>query len=211
MTAVVVVSSDRWASAGTAVHLGQQGITVLPEDGFARADVVVVVEHRVTQEVLSALTGPPCVLVTDGISGTDFLRAVERGVGAVLPLRDVDGARLARAVFDVREGRADFPRRLQGELLTHLRHVRRDVLGRHGLTPTGLTQREADVLAMIADGFDTGAIAAGLAYSERTVKKVLHGVMTRYHLKHRAHAAAFAVRIGLTGARSPVAHPREAQ
>jgi DNA-binding CsgD family transcriptional regulator len=61
---------------------------------------------------------------------------------------------------------------------------------------SGLTERERNVLALLADGYDTGEIATQLSCSERTVKNVLRGIMIRHDLKHRAHAVAFAVRAG---------------
>ncbi|MGW2043477.1 hypothetical protein ACWCO4_36290, partial [Streptomyces virginiae] len=39
-------------------------------------------------------------------------------------------------------------------------------------------------------------LAAKLAYSERTVKNVMHGLTTRLHLRNRAHAVAYALREG---------------
>ncbi|MER5853903.1 DNA-binding response regulator, partial [Streptomyces sp. NPDC002012] len=43
----------------------------------------------------------------------------------------------------------------------------------------------------------TEVIATKLAYSERTIKNALQGVMTRYQLRNRSHAVAFAMRQGL--------------
>jgi len=53
------------------------------------------------------------------------------------------------------------------------------------------------VLRLIADGCDTSEIANRLAYSERTVKNVLHDVTTRLQLRNRSHAVAYALRQGL--------------
>jgi len=66
-----------------------------------------------------------------------------------------------------------------------------------GLTFSGLTPRETEVLRLVADGHDTSEIAAKLSYSERTVKNVLHDLNTRLQLKNRSHAVAYAVREGL--------------
>jgi DNA-binding NarL/FixJ family response regulator len=59
-----------------------------------------------------------------------------------------------------------------------------------------LTDREVEVLRLVAEGLDTGEIARRLAFSERTIKSVLHDVTTRLQLRNRAHAVAFAVREG---------------
>jgi DNA-binding NarL/FixJ family response regulator len=52
------------------------------------------------------------------------------------------------------------------------------------------------VLKLLADGMDTGEIAATLNYSERTIKNVLHGLMSRLDLRNRSHAVAYALRAG---------------
>ncbi|MQA85396.1 MAG: DNA-binding response regulator, partial [Streptosporangiales bacterium] len=43
----------------------------------------------------------------------------------------------------------------------------------------------------------TAEIARALAYSERTVKNIIHDITTRLQLRNRAHAVAYAVREGL--------------
>ena len=53
------------------------------------------------------------------------------------------------------------------------------------------------MLRLVADGYDTAEIAQQLAYSERTVKNVLHDVTTRLQLRNRSHAVAYALREGL--------------
>ena len=66
-----------------------------------------------------------------------------------------------------------------------------------GLRASGMADREVRILRLVADGLDTREIAHELSYSERTVKNVLHDVTTRFHLKNRSHAVAYAVREGL--------------
>ena len=70
------------------------------------------------------------------------------------------------------------------------------MLAPRGLRFSGLSDREVDVLRLVAEGYDTGEIARRLAFSERTIKSVLHDVTTRLQLRNRAHAVAFAVREG---------------
>jgi DNA-binding NarL/FixJ family response regulator len=60
-----------------------------------------------------------------------------------------------------------------------------------------LTDREEQVLRLIADGHATREVAAELCYSERTVKNVLHDVVTKLGARTRSHAVAHAVRAGL--------------
>jgi DNA-binding NarL/FixJ family response regulator len=60
-----------------------------------------------------------------------------------------------------------------------------------------LTDREQQVLALIAEGHPTREVALQLSYSERTVKNVLHDVVTKLNARSGSQAVAFAVREGL--------------
>ena len=60
-----------------------------------------------------------------------------------------------------------------------------------------LTDREQQVLTLIAAGHPTREVAQQLCYSERTVKNVLHDVVTKLNARSRSQAVAFAVREGL--------------
>jgi DNA-binding NarL/FixJ family response regulator len=68
-------------------------------------------------------------------------------------------------------------------------------------TPTAagpeLTDREQQVLALVADGLPTREIGEELHYSERTVKKVLGDVVVKLGARSRSQAIARAVRQGL--------------
>jgi len=60
-----------------------------------------------------------------------------------------------------------------------------------------LSEREQRVLALIAEGYPTREVAQQLCYSERTVKNVLHDVVTKLNVRSRSQAVAHAVRDGL--------------
>lgn len=65
------------------------------------------------------------------------------------------------------------------------------------ITAQVLTDREQRVLALIAEGHPTREVAEQLCYSERTVKNVLHDVVTKLNVRSRSQAVAHAVRDGL--------------
>lgn len=58
-------------------------------------------------------------------------------------------------------------------------------------------ERRLDVLALLAQGADTRAIAEKLRYSERTVKTLVHDIELRLGARTRAHAVAEGFRLGL--------------
>jgi DNA-binding CsgD family transcriptional regulator len=65
--------------------------------------------------------------------------------------------------------------------------------------PSGpqLSEREYNVLRMLADGESTRGMAERLSYSERTVKNIVHDLLLKLNCKTRAHAVAFATRQGV--------------
>jgi DNA-binding NarL/FixJ family response regulator len=104
---------------------------------------------------------------------------------------------VARTIVKVASGEGEVPPDLLGRLLEQVGRLQRQVLAPRGLTFTGLTPRETEVLRLVADGHDTAEIAMAMCYSERTVKNVLHDLTTRLQLRNRTHAVAYAVREGL--------------
>jgi DNA-binding NarL/FixJ family response regulator len=78
-----------------------------------------------------------------------------------------------------------------------LSRVSRDLLEPNGLSLSRLSTREQQVLSLVAEGHSTREVASGLHYSERTVKNVLHDVVTKLNARTRSQAVAEAVRQGL--------------
>lgn len=59
-----------------------------------------------------------------------------------------------------------------------------------------LTEREREVLSLVAEGYSNKLIAARLGISERTVKNHLTYIMTKLRASDRTHAVVTAVRLG---------------
>jgi len=68
-------------------------------------------------------------------------------------------------------------------------------------TATGLTPRELDVLALVADGLSNRAIAESLFVSESTVKTHINNLFAKIQVTGRAQAVAYAYDHGLAGNR----------
>ena len=137
------------------------------------------------------------VLVASHIDDGMLLAAVEAGVYSIVSRAEATPEGLVRALQTAAAGAGSLPPDLLGRLLAQVSRLQRHVLAPRGLSPTGLSNRETEVLKLVSEGMDTREIADQLGYSERTVKNVLHDITSRLQLRNRSHAVAYALREGL--------------
>jgi DNA-binding NarL/FixJ family response regulator len=200
---VFLYADDPISQAGVASQLRPRPEVQLVDPAeLDRADVAVVVTESVDESVLRVLRAvrrgnvPRTVLIAAALDDAAVVAAAEAGVSALLRRAEVTPDRLVSVILKARDGGAEMPADLLAGLLGQVGRLQRQVLTPRGLRFSGLSDREVEVLRLVADGLDTGEIAQRLAFSERTIKSVLHDVTTRLQLRNRAHAVAFAVREG---------------
>jgi DNA-binding NarL/FixJ family response regulator len=204
--ALAVLAGDPLTGQGAVAHLrARPEVRILGAERQPEAEVVLIVVDRITEDTLKLMERVAAesvnqdarfVLVGDGVREHHLLRAVTCGLVSVIPRREADYDRVLRAIVEMREGRLEMPGVALGWLVGQLRAIHQDVLEPNGLTAAGLETREVDVLGLLAEGLSTFEIAQRLNYSERTVKNIIHGVLTRLKLRNRTQAVAFAVRTG---------------
>jgi DNA-binding NarL/FixJ family response regulator len=124
-----------------------------------------------------------------GVSrGAQPSESSKASVSAVLVLRALSPARLLSCVRAVTEGGGD----MAPEVLCQMLPESED-----GASRERLTDREFDVLRLLAAGDSTRDIAKRLSYSERTVKNIVHDLLVKLNCRTRAHAVALATRRGV--------------
>ncbi|CAM5408152.1 Response regulator transcription factor OS=Streptomyces tendae OX=1932 GN=GUR47_13615 PE=4 SV=1 [Streptomyces tendae] len=107
--------------------------------------------------------------------------------------KDVDPDALAGAIRSVHAGHILLQPEVAGALLSQ--EESSSGAGRTG----SLTEREREVLGLIADGRSNREIARALVLSEKTVKTHVSNILMKLDLADRTQAALWAVRHGVTG------------
>jgi DNA-binding NarL/FixJ family response regulator len=189
---VAVRAGDPALEARIAALLNDVADVSVADD--ARADVLVIA--MTPARALDALRGAAkTILLVDRVDAGWTLDAVRAGARAVLP-RDVEAMTLAHAVRAV----------AAGLVVLHPALVRDDDRGTTAFLPENdslaaplepLTERELQVLHLLAEGLSNKAIARRLAISDHTVKFHLAAIFSKLDAKSRAEALAQGIRFGL--------------
>lgn len=178
-------------------------VEVLDRHDHGRAAVALVVVDVVDQAAATLLrrlrrsSGTRTGVVVGRFDQDALQTTIDCGVAAVVRRAEADQDRLVATAVALHKGEAVLPGDLLGLLLNHVGRLQRSVLDPNGPTLSTLSTREADMLRLISEGYDTTEIAARMSFSERTVKNVLHEVTTRLQLRNRAHAVGYVMRHGL--------------
>jgi DNA-binding NarL/FixJ family response regulator len=137
-------------------------------------------------------TGASVIVCSSDTQHETVLRALQAGALGYLRKDELTPEALAAAMKAAASGTGVLAPDLLGALVPK-------VNGHGAARPPAsrLTDREQQVLSLIAAGHPTREVAEELCYSERTVKNVLHDVVTKLNARSRSQAVAFAVREGL--------------
>jgi NarL family two-component system response regulator LiaR len=108
-------------------------------------------------------------------------------------LKDVSAEELASAVRKAAAGEAVLHPRVAARVIKELQGRRAETLNPF----TELSERELEVLKLIADGMSNAEMAARLFLSEKTVKGHVSNILSKLHLADRTQAAVYAWREGV--------------
>jgi NarL family two-component system response regulator LiaR len=127
------------------------------------------------------------IALTSVLEDASVVGAVRAGAIGYL-LKNTDGNELRRAVRAAAAGEVQLAPEAAARLMHELRQPE---------PPTGLTERETEVLKLVAEGGSNKAIAASLDIGERTVKTHVSSVMAKLGVQSRTQATLYAIRAGL--------------
>ncbi|MGW5346909.1 response regulator [Streptomyces sp. HUAS TT3] len=141
---------------------------------------------------LRVLANPARVLVVTSFTEQRTVVPALRAGAAGYVYKDVDPDALAGAIRSVHAGHVVLQPEVAEALLSQ---EEQSGSGRGG----SLTEREQEVLALIADGRSNREIARALVLSEKTVKTHVSNILMKLDLADRTQAALWAVRHGTAG------------
>jgi NarL family two-component system response regulator LiaR len=132
------------------------------------------------------------LVLTSFAEDEKVLAAVKAGALGYL-LKDASPQELLEAIRSVDRGEASLPSAIALRLIQEINRP-------SSLPPTDqpLTEREMEVLILVARGWTNQAIAEKLGISERTVGTHISNILGKLHLANRTQAALYALRTGLT-------------
>ncbi|MEC3978132.1 response regulator transcription factor [Amycolatopsis sp. H20-H5] len=183
--------------------LGEPGIEVVGEAGDGAEALAMVARHRpdvvlmdlrmpvldgvsATRKLREDFPGVRVLVLTTFDSETDVLPAIEAGATGYL-LKDAPASELLRAVRVAARGESVLSPSVAGRLMGQ---VRKPAKG-------ALTQRELEVLRLVAEGATNRVAAGKLFISEASIKTHLLHIYAKLEVRDRAAAVGEAYRRGV--------------
>ncbi len=136
--------------------------------------------------------GTPRVLVLTSFAADDKVFPALRAGALGYLLKDSGPEELVRAIQQVHRGESSLHPSIARRLLQELAGP-----GQRDPVVEALTEREIDVLRLVAQGQSNRQIAEGLCISEATVRTHVSSILSKLHVDSRTQAALYALREGL--------------
>ena len=145
-----------------------------------------------TREITTALTGTRVLVLSASGEHADVLEAVKAGASGYL-VKSASAAELVEAVTRTAHGDAVFTAGLAGLVLGEYRRMAAEP---EDAAPR-LSDRETEVLRLVAKGLTARQIAERLHLSHRTVENHVQSTLRKLQLHNRVELARYAIEHGL--------------
>jgi len=208
---VLLVDDHDLFRTGLRTLLEEQGVTIAGE-AASGDEAVDLVKKEVPDVVLMDLNMPGkggveatreiaafapltrVVVLSISDQDTDVMDAVLAGACGYL-LKDSSIQELMRGIKAAAEGESLISPSIAAKVLQRLRAASPDVQAE--MLVAELSDRELEVLKLIANGKDNSEIARDLFISSKTVKNHISNILLKLSIENRIQAAVYAVRSGL--------------
>ncbi|MFM6850584.1 MAG: response regulator [Terrabacter sp.] len=182
--------------AGTAAEALRRIPTLTPDVALLDARLPDGSGIDVCREVQVSSPGTRCLILTSYDDDDALFAAVMAGASGYL-LKQIRGRSLTEAVAHVAAGHSLIDPTLVERLLDRLRRPEAETGGAGSGTPSGsprasaLTDREQEILTLIAEGLTNRQIGERLYLAEKTVKNYVSGLLAKLGFERRTQAAVY--------------------
>ncbi|MER8188294.1 response regulator transcription factor [Kitasatospora sp. NPDC094015] len=197
----ILLGTHRDLEVVGAASNGTDAVTLAEE---LRPDVVVMDVRMPGLDGIEAtrrITGTPGldtrILVLTTFDLDEYVYAALRAGAAGFLLKDASGVQLAEAVRVVAAGEALLSPNLTRRLIAEFARLEGAPRPPAQARVDRLTERETEVLTLVAQGRSNAEIAAVLVVAEQTVKTHVGRILHKLQLRDRTQAAVFAYESGL--------------
>ena len=133
------------------------------------------------------------IMLTVSDEEQDLYEAIKAGATGYL-LKEISIEEVAEAVRAVVAGQSLISPSMASKLLTEFTNLAKRADDRTSVPSPRLTDRELEVLRLVAQGMSNREIAGELYISENTVKNHVRNILEKLHLHTRMEAVMYAVR-----------------
>jgi two-component system, NarL family, response regulator LiaR len=151
------------------------------------------------RRIMAAQPGSRILVLTSFATDDQIFPALKAGALGYL-LKDTGPEDLVQAIRQVHRGESSLHPTIARKVLQELSRP-----PQRPPTPDPLTEREVEVLRLVAQGRSNQEIARMLVVSEATVRTHVSSILSKLHLASRTQAALYALREGLASLDDPPA------
>ncbi len=153
-----------------------------------------------TRQVRALGSHTQVIALTSFTEDDKVFPAIQAGASSYL-LKDVSPDDLIEAIRAVHRGEARLHPNIARKLMDATRVSHQAVPGREGQSTVGdLTEREREVIRLVAQGRSNSEIARALVISDKTVKTHVSNILSKLDLQDRTQLAIYAIKNGLVDA-----------
>jgi DNA-binding NarL/FixJ family response regulator len=146
-----------------------------------------------TQQIKELLPHVKILVLTISDEEADLYDSIKAGAAGYL-LKEISTDEVADAIRSVWAGHSRISPAMASKLLTEFQAMTKRADERQQIAPPRLTDRELEVLRLVAKGLNNRDIAKNLYISENTVKNHIRNILEKLQLHSRMEAVIYAVR-----------------